>query len=191
MRARWFRASVVAVAAVAALGTVHPNAGVTVIGGSPAQRAMAGRAVNRFLADGLSLPPLQIHFHPHRSGCHWRLGYYEDGVASICGIHANQMSFRGVLHEMAHGWLDANLSDIERARFLDLRRLSTWNGPEVPWDDRGFEQAAEIMAWTLGDQGDGILRPAFQGHSIDELRTAYRVLTGHALPDWGAQPDLP
>ena len=59
------------------------------------------------------------------------------------------MAFRGLLHEMAHGWLDANLSEIERARFLDLRRLSTWNSPEVSHDERGFEQAAEIMAWTL------------------------------------------
>lgn len=177
----------VAVAAMAALGAVHPNADVTIIGGTSAQRAMARLAVNRFLADGLSLPPLQIHFHPHRSGCHWRLGSYEDGVASICGTHANQMSFRGVLHEMAHGWLDANLSEIDRARFLDLRGLRVWNDPEVPWDERGFEQAAEIMAWALGDQGDGILRPSFPDNSIGELRAAYGLLTGHALPDWRAK----
>lgn len=187
MRARWFRAWVMAVAAMATLGSAHLDGDVAVIGGTAGQRTMALRAVDRFVADGLSLPALEIRFHAHRSGCHWRLGYYEDGVASICGTHVNQMAFRGLLHEMAHGWLNANLSEIDRARFLDLRGLRVWNDPEVPWDERGFEQAAEIMAWALGDQGDGILRPSFPDNSIGELRAAYGLLTGHALPDWRAK----
>lgn len=68
--------------------------------------------------------------------------------------------------------------------FLRLRGLVSWGGPDLPWNRRGQEQAAEIIAWGLmhrpapiptsvGDHGSQ--------HPAD-LASAFVVLTGVAPP---------
>ena len=52
---------------------------------------------------------------------------------------------------MGHIWLDQNLSDPERERFLEVRGLHAWNESSDTWALRG-EQGAEIMAWALGER---------------------------------------
>lgn len=158
------------------------SGGLTVVGGTADQRALARWAVGRFEAAGFRLPSMQIVFPVGREGCRGRLGYYDDGVASLCGTHTDWMAARTLLHEMAHGWVDANVTGAELERFLRLRHLDTWNDQHVEWDVRGFEQAAEILAWAIGDQADGIHAPSFERNSPDELAVAYRVLTGDPLP---------
>lgn len=177
----------VVVAMVATMTLGAGQRGITIVAGTPEQREMVRWAVSRFEAEGLTLPRLEIRFHPSRNGCSGRLGYYHDGVADICRVHTDQMASRELLHEMAHGWLDVNASGSERERFLALRGLATWNDSGVEWEERGFEQGAEIMAWALGDQGDGILMPSIPDNDPDQLAVAYRRLTGRPLPelqDW-------
>jgi hypothetical protein len=179
---RWIGTVGIAAIAAMTLGAGHPNWGITIIGGTPAQRAMARWAEARYSAAGLALPPLEVRFHVDRSGCHERLGYYLDGVASICGTHADRMARRTLVHEMAHGWIESNLSGAEGVRFLELRGLRSWNDPWVDWEERGFEQAAEIMAWALDDQGTGIHMPSIPDNSRGHLAEGFEFLTGDPLP---------
>lgn len=184
-------------AAVAILAAPSPDRSVGVVGGTSEQRAMARWAVGRFNADGFVLPPLEIRFHEDRDGCRGILAYYSDGVADMCRRHTDLMAARTLLHEIAHGWVEANVTGAERERFLRVRGLSTWNDKSVDWDARGFEHAAEIIAWAIGDQSDGTLAPSLPRNSPDELADAYETLTGRPLPEiegwmtWHASERLP
>lgn len=153
-----------------------------IAGGSPAQRGMARWAVERFTAGGMDLPSLEIRFHQARTGCGGRLGAYRDGTADICGVHVNSMSRRTLLHEMAHGWVEANVSADLEARFLRLRQLETWSDHRADWEERGTEHAAEIISWALDGQGTGTDRPSIPLNDPDQLADAYELLTGRPLP---------
>lgn len=177
----WIGKALGAVLAVAILGA-GPSPSVTVVGGTPAQQQLASWAIDRYETAGLVLPRTEIRFHDDATGCRGRLGYYEAGVVDLCSSHLDGIASRTIVHEMAHGWLEANLTAEDRERFLDLRALTTWNDPDADWDDRGFEQAAEIMAWAVGDQQDGIGAPSFANNSRPELAAAYRALTGRPMP---------
>jgi hypothetical protein len=163
-----------------AMSQVDPETKIT--GGTPAQREMARWAVGRFTADGMDLPSLDVRFHRAPTGCGGRLGSYRDGEADICGTHVNSMSRRTLLHEMAHAWVDANVSSDLEARFLRLRQLETWNDHAVDWEERGTEHAAEIISWALDGQGTGTERPSIPRNDPEELATAYSLLIGHPLP---------
>lgn len=74
-----------------------------------------------------------------------------------------------------------------RDRFLDLRGLTTWNDDRVAWEERGFEQGAEIIAWSLGDQGEVILMPSIPNNERPQMIEAFEVLTGEPFPDVSAR----
>jgi hypothetical protein len=175
--------AVAGVVAAMTLGAGQPDWGPVITGGTPSQRAMARWALAGFAAEGLLLPPLEIRFLASESACRGGLGFYVDGVARICGISATRMTRRTLLHEMAHGWINSNLSVDEQLRFLELRGLRTWNADGVPWEERGFEQAAEVMSWALCDQGTGYLRPLIPNNSVEQLSEAYELLTARPLPN--------
>jgi hypothetical protein len=179
----WIRVAVLGALVAVTLGTSRPASGTAIIGGTPEQQSMARWAVGRFEAAGLWLPALEIHFHADRSGCRGRLGYYLKGEAHVCGTHTGLMAHRLVLHEMAHGWAEYNLSSVERARFLELRGLRTWKDHSAEWHERGTEHAAEIMSWARCDQGTGINTPSIPDNSIEQVTDAYELLTGNPLPE--------
>jgi hypothetical protein len=183
MGTRWARGgTAVALAALFLLGPVPLDDRIEVVAATADQRSLAGWAVGRFEDTGLVLPPTEIRFHESKAGCRGRLGRYADGVADLCWRYLDLMAARSVLHELAHGWVDANLTPAERQRFLELRGLRTWNDPDALWDDRGYEHAAEIIAWGIGDQSDGILAPSIPGNEPAALAVAFRMLTGRSLP---------
>lgn len=184
---RWIAAAVIGAVAAIAVGVNRPASGITIVGGTAEQQAMARWAVTRFAAADLDLPPLQIQFHTDSSRCEGRLGYYRHQVASVCATHTDHMARRLLLHEMAHGWVEANLSGEERARFLELRRLRSWNDDSVEWSERGTEHAAEIMSWALHDQATGTRMPSIPDRSPDQLADAYEFLTGSPLPELSGQ----
>jgi hypothetical protein len=179
---RWIRPVLIALMAAVALGWPGQGSSITVVGGTAEQRAMTVWAAERFEAVGLSLPTLEVRFHVGRGACGGHLGYYLDGVVDVCREHTNLWASRELLHEMAHGWLDVNLSPVDRARFLRLRQLNTWNDPGAAWDERGFEHGAEIMAWAIGDQAGGIYTPSIPDNDALQLVAAYRMLTGDPMP---------
>lgn len=153
---------------------VSIGASVTVLGGSPEQVDLVRWGVRRFEDAGLGLPTLEVRFHADRSGCAGHFGYYRaDGVDLCTGVTVNLTTRRNLLHEMAHAWIQANLGPEERERFLEIRGLSSWNGEDVPWQERGFEQGAEILAWYLGER---VLSAMVPDNGPEDLETAMRAL---------------
>ncbi len=114
--------------------------------GAAEQVDLSRWAVRRFEAAGLEAPAVQIHFHGDADGCGGHLGYAKSGRVDVCTTLVNAMTRRDILHEMGHIWLDQNVTESTRARFLQLRGLVSWNTGSVPWRVRGYEQGAEIIA---------------------------------------------
>jgi hypothetical protein len=179
---RWIGWLALAAMAAMTLAASRIETGTEVTGGTPAQQAMARWAVGRFEAEGLMLPSLEIRFHPSRDGCEGRMGSYSNGTADLCAEHVNWISRRTLLHEMAHGWVEATASSDLKSRFLRLRQLETWSDHDVDWEGRGTEHAAEIISWALDGQGTGIRRPSIPRNDPDQLADAYELLTGQPLP---------
>jgi hypothetical protein len=158
---------------------VELQPGVTVFSEDTAQQQLARWAVARFERAGLDPPRVEIAFHADASGCGGHLGYAEDGHVDVCTVLVNEMARRNLLHEMGHIWIDQNVSRADRDRFLEFRGLLTWNASTADWDDRGYEQGAEIMAWAIGD---GILTPQIPHADPSALEEGFQILTGLALP---------
>lgn len=182
-RSRRIGGIVVAALAAAILVGSSPSPAFAIVGGTYEQQQMAQWALTRFSSAGLILPGIEIRFHAGRDGCEGHLGYYRDEVANICGTHADLMASRLLLHEMAHGWLEVNVTGARRDRFLELRGLTTWNDEGVTWEERGYEQGAEIMAWAIGDQVDGTRAPSIPENARHQLAEAYQLLTDDPLPE--------
>jgi hypothetical protein len=153
--------------------------GVTVFSEDPVQQQLAGWAVARFERAGLNPPTVEIAFHADASECGGRLGYAKDGHVDVCTALVNEMARRNLLHEMGHIWIDQNVSRADRDRFLEFRGLRTWNASTADWDDRGYEQGAEIMAWALGDR---ILTAQIPENDPAQLGVAFEILTGVVVP---------
>ncbi len=183
MQANRIVKGVVVAAVVVSLAGGGSQTGIAIVGGTQEQRDLAQWAIGRFQSSGLTVPALEIRFHVLLDDCRGRLGYYADGVVDVCGTHVNQMASRTLLHEMAHRWLEVHVTGAARDRFLDFRGLTTWNDRHVDWDERGFEQGAEIIAWGLGDQGGGILMPSIPNNDRPQLVDAFEMLTGASLPE--------
>jgi hypothetical protein len=140
---------------------------------------MAKEAIGRFKVAGLKPPAVGIEFHGDRSGCRGHLGFAKGGRIDVCSVLVNAMSRRALLHEMGHIWLDQNVGAGVRERFLDLRDLQSWNASGDPWELRGYEQGAEIIAWVLGER---ILTPQIPYDASADLYAAFRLLTGVEAP---------
>lgn len=157
---------------------VELQPGVTVFSEDPVQQQLAEWAVARFERAGLDAPTVQIWFHADRAGCGGHLGYAMDGRVDVCTVLVNEMTRRNLLHEMGHIWIDQNVSPGVREWFLELRGLRAWNGSRDPWEERGYEQGAEIMAWALGTR---ILTAQIPGNDPGRLEAGFEVLTSVAL----------
>jgi hypothetical protein len=149
--------------------------GIVVFSADPAQQELARWAAARFDRAGLDPPTVEIRFHGDASGCGGHLGYAKDGGVEVCTVLVNEMARRNLLHEMGHIWIDQNVSLADRDRFLELRGLQTWNGSTYPWEERGYEQGAEIMAWVLGTR---ILTAEIPDNDPVQLGAAFELLTG-------------
>ena len=108
------------------------------------------------------------------------MGYAQAGRVDVCTVLANEMARRNLLHELGHVWIDQNVSPPVREEFLHLRGLRAWNASSDPWDERGYEQGAEIMAWTLGTR---ILTAQIPGNDSGSIEKAYELLTGISTPE--------
>jgi hypothetical protein len=155
--------------------------GITVQGATSEELSLARWAVGRYDRAGLVLPPLQIFFHDDASGCQGHTGLYTSvGRVDLCpGLLINAMTRKTILHEMGHGWSEVRLSDDDRTAFMALRNLDNWESYSELWDHRGWEQAAEIIAWGVGER---ILTPTIPEDSPEDLAVAYQLLTDTPLP---------
>ena len=97
----------------------------------------------------------------------------------VCTTLLNAMTRRTLLHEMSHVWLDQHTNVSTRSSFLNLRGLASWNSRRDPWRFRGFEQAAEILSWGLGER---ILSAQIPDNDPGQLAGIYELLTRKPLP---------
>ena len=154
---------------------IRPNVEVT---GATEQLAMVRWAVEQFEIAGLE-PPGRDLLPPRSSGCGGHLGRARQGEVDVCTTLVDPIARRALLHEMGHIWLDQNLSDPERERFLEVRGLHAWNESSDTWALHGYEQGAEIMAWALGER---ILTPRIPDNDPIQLARGFELLTGSAPP---------
>jgi hypothetical protein len=144
---------------------------------NPERRELIEWAVNRYREAGLEVPPVDVYFHSESTGCRGNLGYTAGERIDLCVRLAMEPGpQRIVLHELAHAWAGAHLTDEARSAFTEMRGAPTWNDLAYPWKDRGTEQAAEIIAWGLGD---GSMLPIVHGDlDPSSLARGFRMLTG-------------
>ncbi len=102
----------------------------------------------RYAEEGLQLPEITLVVHDSLRQCNGRVGTYlrDTNELVLCQIDSET-----VLHELAHAWVSHNLDEGDRARFLELRRVDTWNDHDDEWSTRGTEHAAEILVWALSE----------------------------------------
>jgi hypothetical protein len=147
---------------------------------TPPQVALVQWAIGRYRNAHLQLPSLDIYLHEDVSGCRGYPGFFAPGRIDLCpGVLLNLIPRDDVLHEMAHAWSLLALTSADREAFMKLRGLTTWNDLNQPWDRRGFEQTAEIIAWGIGD---GVLLPLIPDNDEASLVAAYNLLTGSPPP---------
>jgi hypothetical protein len=155
--------------------------GPSVAADTPRERELATWVLARYRSAGLELPAVEIEFHPDPSGCRDNSGFYRANHLDVCiADQADAYARRVLVHELAHAWSESSLTAADRARFLRLRGLDTWNSWDEPWGARGFEQAAEVLTWGVGDGATRILLPDHDDAA--SLTRAYLSLTGLQPP---------
>ena len=182
------RLLVVAIAAVFVGQGVHADAGpkpvavgssIRVFGGDPEHVGLVRWAAARYETRGLGVPTVDVHFHSDTSGCYGHLGSELGGRVDVCVVIVSEIARETLLHEMGHAWIDENVTDSVRVRFLEMRGLRAWNETTVPWDDRGFEHGAEIIAWGLGNR---YMAPSIPDRNPPRLAAGFELLTGTPVP---------
>jgi hypothetical protein len=159
------------------------GAAIRVYGADAEHQRLVRWAFGRYEHAGLKVPPIDVHFHPDTSGCYGHLGSELGGRVDICVVIVSEIARDAILHEMGHAWVDENVSAMTRERFMRMRGLTTWNDQSVIWDDRGFEHAAETLAWALGHR---FIAPGIPDNGPARLTAAFELLTGGlALPHPG------
>ncbi len=148
----------------------------------------------RFDEAGIDAPALAAIRVPPSRSCTGRAGLatqtesYEQYLVVICFTEEQLPSDRSEsgwkesvtslgLHELAHVWMLQSLDDTTRAAFLDRTGLTSWFGTDLPWRERGVEQAAFTIAWGLGGNRDARY-PIFPIPACAELQARYELLTG-------------
>lgn len=161
---------------------------VAVYNASDATADLIRWAFRRYEAAGLESPlVVAIHMESDRScleGMGWAATEGKESEIRIClsdeelgdDEHATLTGRVTVLHELGHVWASQHVDIATQAAFLAERGLEVWADQGVPWYERGFEHAAEVVAWGLLDEPFTLAR--IGSPSCDELRAAFRILTG-------------
>ena len=155
---------------------------VRVFGADAEHEGLVRWAFGRYEHAGLKVPPLDVHFHSDTSGCYGHNGSSFGRRVDVCVVIVSEIARDALLHEMGHAWIAENVSAAVRERFMGLRGLTAWNDPNVMWDERGFEHAAETLTWALGNRW---LEPGIPDHDPASLTAAFELLTGLPLPHPG------
>lgn len=141
---------------------------------------------SRFLAAGLVPPRVRFVFHDDTERCRLRRGLFNPDTRTIDICNLNRET---LIHELAHAWVDSNVTETARAEFTRHRGLEVWNDHSVPWAGRATEHAAEIVAWGVEEEsrliswiepdGDHLLRLlTIPDSTPEELAAAFQMLTG-------------
>jgi len=159
--------------------SVEIRPGLLFFEAAPEQIQMGRWAARRFEKAELQVPEMEVHFHEDLSGCGGNLGYAKGGRIDLCMPVVDTPARRALLHEMGHIWLDENVELAVRTSFLELRGLTSWNASNDPWNLRGYEHGAEVLAWALGER---ILTPSIPDNEPTKLARGFELLTGSPPP---------
>ena len=178
---------------------VVAGAQVTVHDGTPALERYLRWGLERFVAGGLPVPTVALvgfdeDLHPaqcpnDRDGCciddERGAAIYicatEDDICTDAGCRTISVRWRRLLlHELAHAWMREHVDQDTQAQFLALRGLTAWDDPAAPWDRRGVEHGAEILAWGLMDEP--VVPYRLGASSCDELAAGFGLLTATSPP---------
>ena len=134
-------------------------------------------SIRRYREAGLNgMPDLEVNLHRSHEECNGGLGLYHAGRIDLCTATSSEPYQRKfALHEMAHGWIEANVDGAVLDRFMDIRGIAAWNDRSDDWKQRGTEQAAEIVTWGLGEGEIAPLLP--ETTDPETLARLYRLLT--------------
>jgi hypothetical protein len=154
----------VALVAVVACGRSRaPPDDVTVNNATPRRVELVAWATDAFQSSGLRWPPVHEISFPPTNGCSGGLmGKYtntDEGchieVCAVGGLSNRESALpllakHTLLHELGHCWVDAFVDDLSRVQFMDLREAECWHC-DTFWHNKGFEHAAEVIAWGVSD----------------------------------------
>ena len=114
--------------------------------------------VAAFTEAGFDVPVFRARFHADGGPCLDHHGLHvktSDGLSTvhICFTHEREMfqdlsRAHTLLHEVAHAWVEQNVSEAQVAEFMALRGLTEWDR-NASWGELGAEQAAEIFLWGM------------------------------------------
>jgi hypothetical protein len=156
---------------------------------TPEQEAVAIDSLERFAAAGLELPDgLEVHFHDDAEACGGHalaIAVHAEGFERVDMCTGHDFTLR---HELAHIWAREHLDEATRAEFLEARGLDTWASTDQPWDRRGSEHLAHIIAWGLGDTP--IRLGEIPDADFESLTEGFHLLTGRLpLHDVATSPE--
>jgi hypothetical protein len=156
-----------------------PVTGIVAPDASASELQRLEQAVGMFESAGLALPAIEVRFHDDTEACKGHAGLYtasrthaKPDVINIC--HRLRTI---VLHELGHAWEHHNIDDDRRAEFIEAWDLPTWRERGFAWEERGVEQAAHTIAFTLATTAPT------HNHNINRFGCSWELLTGTPLPN--------
>jgi hypothetical protein len=151
------------------------------------QYEIAEWALDRFHDADLDLPPLTIDFRgPDQAGCGDApaRAHLDHNPVLVAMCWSSPFI---LLHELAHIWESNHVTDSTRQTFTAMRTdIQAWASLEVPWDHRGREHAANVIAWGLLEDPYPVSRT--YPNDPDSLTAAYNVLTNNEPLHNGGPP---
>jgi hypothetical protein len=174
---------------------------VRVFNGSPVGNEFVRWGVERFAAVDLTPPRFDsLTFLSSQSRCRGHHGVFESAsdqaavtlcfaAADVCADSTcsswSPQQQHTLLHELGHAWMDQHLTAEDRESFLAREGLERWADAGDPWDDRGVERAAEVIAFALSADPATACVP---GSLVPSYLHKFRLLTGQdSLVSCGSQ----
>jgi hypothetical protein len=197
----WDRVSVPSAVAMEPTGTLNlAEHEVALFNAEPGLDGLITWAHGRFAEAGLAPPVLTrvAFFEPSMDLCEGIGGLAAGSEISLCfrqdGACVDESCTRWrrqarwyALHELGHLWMHADLTPEVTRAFTEQAGLPTWSDADQPWDQRGVELAASVLAWGLLGEPSTV-DDGFGVTSCEELAALYTTLTGQPVPDG---PDCP
>ena len=125
--------------------------GLDVYGADEEGLAVVTIAVERMAAYGMELAvdEISIGLDPTREACDGNTAFAATGGEESLIVVCNS-TVGTLVHELTHVWASKNLSDEDKAAWVEERGLDAWG--DGPWRDRGSEHLADIVAWGMDDE---------------------------------------
>jgi hypothetical protein len=149
---------------------------LTIENATPTQVAVIHTAAQRFADANLILPDLTIRFGDDPADCFGHLAIFDVATTPWTITICSDLAFV-LTHELAHAWLDSNMSGPTREQYLSLRDKANWDDKHAEWSDRGVEDAAFVIQQNL------MITP--RSPLSEEWQTrleAYELLTDQTTP---------